>query len=53
MSGEAPHLPRPEASSPLRSGPVSLGVFARAVRESLGAPEGPEPRAELPVEVTT
>jgi hypothetical protein len=48
MSGEASHLPRPEASSPLRSGLVSLGVFARAVRESLGAPQGPEPGAKLP-----
>jgi hypothetical protein len=28
-------------------GLVSLGVFARAVRESLQAPEGPEPGAKL------
>jgi len=32
-------------------GPVSLGAIARADRESLGAPEGPEPGAILPGEV--
>jgi hypothetical protein len=37
MSGEA---------SPC--GLVSLGAIARAVRESLGTPEGPEPGAILP-----
>ena len=34
------------------SGLASLGAIARADRESLGAPEGLEPMAMLPVEVT-
>ena len=33
-------------------GLASLGAIARAVRESLGAPEGPEPGAILPDEAT-
>jgi hypothetical protein len=33
-------------------GLASLGAIARAVRESLGAPECPEPRAILPGKVT-
>ncbi len=32
-------------------GLASLGAIARADRESLGAPEGPEPGAILPGEV--
>jgi len=32
-------------------GLASLGAIARADRESLGAPEGPEPGAILPYEV--